>query len=228
MTQQANTDKSKDRSRRDPAATREKILAAAEKLFSRKGYAGVSMSEIAAKGKVTQSLIHHYFGSKEGLFLEVMRRHLVRVGKYGIKHLEASLAGGDFVEKGLAEYFHMLGEDPLLVRMGAWFTMFFLENPNSVREIESGDPEEDAHQKYVFDMCKRMVEAMSGMQKKGALRDDIDPAALLMVMFSAIEHWHAAKNRLLRRLPAEMVAHLDDETYLDTMTKVFIMGSKPR
>lgn len=220
--------KAQDRRRRDPAATREKILTAAEKLFSRKGYAGVSMSEIAAKGKVTQSLIHHYFGSKEGLFLEVMRRHMVRVGKHGIKHLEASLAGDDFVEKGLVEYFHMLAGDPLLVRMGAWFTMFFMENPNPGRQIKSGDPEEDIHQKYVFDMCERMVEAMAAMQQKGTLRQDVDPAALLMAMFSAIEHWHAAKNRLLRRLPAEMTAHLDDKTYLDTLVKVFIDGSKPR
>jgi len=216
------------RKRRDPAATKDKILVAAEKLFSRKGFSGTSMSEIAAKGKVTQSLIHHYFGSKEGLFLEVMRRHLVRMGRMGRKRMEQAIQGDDYLAAGLTAYFRMLADTPLLVHMGAWFTLFFLQHPRPVRMIEGGDAEEDANQRYIFDLCEDMVRAMSEMQQKGLMRQDIDPAALLMMIFSAAEHWHEAKLRLLRRLPHDTAERVDDDKYLETLIKIIIDGARPR
>ena len=43
------------------------ILEAAEELFLEKGFDGASLSEIARKAGVNQSLIAHHFGSKAGL-----------------------------------------------------------------------------------------------------------------------------------------------------------------
>ncbi|MCF3962448.1 TetR/AcrR family transcriptional regulator [Streptomyces fuscigenes] len=56
------------RRRRDAAATREAILASAVEAFTRHGYAGVGVREIAARAGVTAMLINRYFGSKEKLF----------------------------------------------------------------------------------------------------------------------------------------------------------------
>jgi TetR/AcrR family transcriptional regulator len=53
---------------RDPDQTRERILEAAMRCSSSKGFAAVSMREIAARSGVTKSLIHHHFGSKEALW----------------------------------------------------------------------------------------------------------------------------------------------------------------
>lgn len=49
--------------------TRAEILAAARALFAEEGYGSVSMRRIAARADVDPSLIHHYFGSKNDLFL---------------------------------------------------------------------------------------------------------------------------------------------------------------
>ena len=64
------------RRRRDAAATREAILEAATRRFATQGYGGAGVREIAADAGVTAALVNRYFGSKEGLFAEVIRRAL--------------------------------------------------------------------------------------------------------------------------------------------------------
>jgi AcrR family transcriptional regulator len=49
--------------------TRAEILAAARRLFADEGFESVSMRRIASEASVDPSLIHHYFGSKDDLFL---------------------------------------------------------------------------------------------------------------------------------------------------------------
>jgi AcrR family transcriptional regulator len=56
-----------------PEARREQILLTARDLFEEKGYDAVSMSDVAAAAKVTRGLVHHYFGSKRELYLDVVR-----------------------------------------------------------------------------------------------------------------------------------------------------------
>jgi AcrR family transcriptional regulator len=58
--------------RRDAAATREAILRAGVEAFTRAGYDGVGVREIAQNAGVTAMLVNRYFGSKEGLFAEVV------------------------------------------------------------------------------------------------------------------------------------------------------------
>jgi AcrR family transcriptional regulator len=49
--------------------TREAILAAARNAFAEKGYDGASIRGIATGAGVDPALVHHYFGTKEKLFL---------------------------------------------------------------------------------------------------------------------------------------------------------------
>ncbi|MGB0101377.1 MAG: TetR family transcriptional regulator [Nocardioides sp.] len=49
--------------------TRAAILAAARTLFASHGFAGTSVRSIAAEAGVDAALVHHYFGSKDDLFL---------------------------------------------------------------------------------------------------------------------------------------------------------------
>ena len=49
--------------------TRESILEAARAAFAEKGYDQASIRAIAADAKVDPALVHHYFGTKEKLFL---------------------------------------------------------------------------------------------------------------------------------------------------------------
>ncbi|MEO7069897.1 MAG: TetR/AcrR family transcriptional regulator, partial [Nostocoides sp.] len=61
------------RRRLGPDARREQILDCAIRLFGERSYAAVSTTELATEAGVTRGLIHHYFGTKRGLYLEVVR-----------------------------------------------------------------------------------------------------------------------------------------------------------
>lgn len=52
--------------------TRQSILAAARAAFADKGFDGASIRAIAAAAGVDPALVHHYFGSKDQLFLDAM------------------------------------------------------------------------------------------------------------------------------------------------------------
>lgn len=52
--------------------TRARILREATRVFAAGGYAGATTVEIARRAKVTQPLVHHYFGSKERLWRAVL------------------------------------------------------------------------------------------------------------------------------------------------------------
>src|SRR5438874_6248374 len=52
---------------------RRQILACARRLFSERNYASVSTSQIAREAGVARGLLHHYFGTKRDLYLEVVR-----------------------------------------------------------------------------------------------------------------------------------------------------------
>jgi TetR/AcrR family transcriptional regulator len=58
--------------RRDPAATRRKLLTAARREFARSGLAGARVDEIAARAGVNKQLVYHYFGDKDALYLAVL------------------------------------------------------------------------------------------------------------------------------------------------------------
>lgn len=61
------------RTRLDYDERRRLILAAARRLFCTRPYSEVSMADLARTAGVTRGLLHHYFGSKRGLYLEVVR-----------------------------------------------------------------------------------------------------------------------------------------------------------
>ena len=52
--------------------TRDNILRAATKVFARYGYEGGSVEKISQAAKSVDRMIYYYFGSKEGLFIEVL------------------------------------------------------------------------------------------------------------------------------------------------------------
>jgi AcrR family transcriptional regulator len=60
--------------RLEPDARREQLLECAIRLFGERPYAEVSTTEIAAAAGIARGLLHHYFGTKRDLYLEVVRR----------------------------------------------------------------------------------------------------------------------------------------------------------
>jgi AcrR family transcriptional regulator len=68
MTEKQRSRRDQPKRRRNAVATREAILQAALAAFSRHGYDGIGVREIARAAGVTAVLVNRYFGSKEELF----------------------------------------------------------------------------------------------------------------------------------------------------------------
>ena len=60
----------------EKADKRVSILEAAEKLFSELGYEGASTRQIAKEAGANMAMINYYFGSKEGVFMEIMSQRI--------------------------------------------------------------------------------------------------------------------------------------------------------
>ena len=91
--------------------TREQLVAAAERVFAERGWAGVTVRMIAADAGVNWSLVAYHFRGKEGLLAEVYRRHCVSLNRERFRLLDDARQRGleleavieAFVRPALAE-----------------------------------------------------------------------------------------------------------------------------
>jgi len=107
----------------------EKILLAAYMCISTRGYATVSMRDIADEAGVVLSQLNYYFKNKEGLFKEVVG---IMISKY-LKEIEESLKQKNSPQKkieGLINYFkNMLQLNPELFKLLYDFTGLAIWSP---------------------------------------------------------------------------------------------------
>lgn len=87
---------------RRSATVREQILDAAEFLFSKWGYTGVSIRDVTDLAEMRLANVNYYFGSKQNLYTEVLRRRAEVLSRDRLAAIEAAIAsdltGAAFVE----------------------------------------------------------------------------------------------------------------------------------
>jgi AcrR family transcriptional regulator len=97
----------------------EQTLGVAHELFAERGYADVTMDEIAAAVGVTKPLLYNYFGNKERLYIACMER----AGDSLTHTVGAAIAGtespGDALGAGVRAFFAFLDSD-----RAAWAVLF--------------------------------------------------------------------------------------------------------
>jgi TetR/AcrR family transcriptional regulator len=102
--------------KRDAQKTRQKLLDTATRAFAAEGFEGARIDEIAARAGANKRMIYVYFGSKEGLYSEVVRSHFDRVFTAG-EAPDASLPPEERVRRTLRNYFYFLAENDHYVRL---------------------------------------------------------------------------------------------------------------
>jgi TetR/AcrR family transcriptional regulator len=193
----------------DASETRAAILDAAEEVFSAKGFAAASMSEIASRSGVTKSLLHHHFGSKEGLWHAAKERRFQSFWAAQSALLEVLPADAELLERSVSAYFAFLQENPSFVRLMSWH---FLEHD----ELTGADTVGPAQ-------MAAAVEKVRAGQVAGHIRDDVDPSHLILLYFSLVVHWHQGKSVYLSWLGSPV----SDESYLRDLLRVFMRGISP-
>ncbi len=198
---------------RDPEATRQAILEAAEEIFLEKGFADTSMSQIAKEAGVTKSLIHHHFVSKENLWNEVKRAALE---EFAVKQQEIRQRGevslGTLMETAAA-YFRFIQHNPKVIRMMAWMTVENLQ----------GGHESCMHDDLIEDAISQVAEA----QRRGIIRNDVPPFHVVVTILSMIHGWFQDRCIFQKWLVADDSAEASaaaDDVFLGSALRFLIEG----
>lgn len=199
---------------RDPEATRNAILDAAEEAFLRKGFAETSTSEIAKHAGITKSLIHHHFGSKEALWEAVKVRRFSVYAEQQMQMLRDQDPTADLLRDSMKMYFRFLRANPEIVKMLAW--MF----------VEQSQDEDCA------DLDKELtlagIEKIRQAQERGDLRSDLNPGFTLFTFIGIAQHWYQDKRMMLDKIGLSAGSDAVDEAYLEDAVKIFFEGVLPR
>jgi AcrR family transcriptional regulator len=108
------------------AATRQRLLDAAERLFAERGYEGTSLRGLADAAGANIAAVNYHFRSKEGLLQAVIARAMTPVNAERDRRLSDLRAGGEapsveqlvraFIEPGLELLDHHGGREPQVAR----------------------------------------------------------------------------------------------------------------
>jgi len=142
---------------RDAERTRQRILDAALSEFSEKGFAGARVRGIAERAGVNAQLISYYFGGKEGVYAEIMRRW----------H-ETEAAGMDRQDLSYAELAGAMLVQPELLRILIWDGLTRTSPAVDPRTAPGEEPPE------IADMRRR--------QANGEFPADVEPGYLLIAL----------------------------------------------
>jgi AcrR family transcriptional regulator len=191
--------------RLDHDERRRQILACARRLFSERSYDAVSTTDIAAEAGVARGLLHHYFGTKRDLYLEVVRE-LMRMPSNPVP-LQAPGRGLEHViEESVDRWLTMLERN-----RGTWLAA------NATRGLGGGDPEleailEDARE----EAANRLIEALQTYEAQTA------PPELRAAIRAYSGFAEAASIEWLarERLTREQTQALLAKTFLNLVTEV--------
>jgi AcrR family transcriptional regulator len=203
----APTSKSSSNGRR---SQRGDILDAAVDLFAKGGSRGTPMAAIAERIGVSIPAITHHFGSKHGLFLEVVA---VSDRLDESRTMPTDVGSGLERVSAIRSWGRELAADPGLANLSRLTT------------TEALDADFPAHEHFVarHQRFRHMTAAsISSGQRDGSIRKDIDPDRLAVEIIGFVQgtvlQWH------LDPKSVDLVAVFDD--YFDRLVKDLAQGSE--
>jgi AcrR family transcriptional regulator len=114
------------RSRLSKADRMEQALTAAHTLFAERGFAAVTMDEVAAEVGVTKPLLYNYFGNKEQLYIACMERSGDALVSMILETVGDAASPSEALNDGLRAFFAFLDAD-----RAAWAVLFDETLPQS-------------------------------------------------------------------------------------------------
>lgn len=103
--------------RRDPQASRKRLLDAAIDVFSRFGPEAASIDDICRKAGLNKRMVYHYFGSKEGLYREALRVVYDQFANVEVGLASMLLPPEEMLETLVRHYYAFLAGHPEFVRL---------------------------------------------------------------------------------------------------------------
>ena len=184
-----------------PATPRERIVAAAAKLFLERSYTAVGIAEICAAADVRKGTLYHFFGSKADVGKAVLDSHEAQFDRQFNRAAEAQdplralLGVVTAVQTGLEAYFGRILGCP----MG-----------NLAAELATVDDDLRRHLADIFTRWEnRLHQGCTQAAAQGALRPGVDPAQMARAILAQIEGLILLA-KVQNRPAADIVAGLED------------------
>ncbi|MCS3896719.1 TetR/AcrR family transcriptional regulator [Bradyrhizobium japonicum USDA 38] len=154
--------------RRDPVATRKKLLTAARLEFAKHGFAGARVDEIAERAGVNKQLVYHYFGDKDALYLAVLEWVYADIREQERQLNLEGLPPEKAIRKLIEASFDYLATNPDFI------VLLNDENRGGARHVRGSTRLEAMHSPLVKSVSHILHEGV----RTGVFRNGIDPIQL--------------------------------------------------
>ncbi len=181
------------RRERNAAATRERLLDAAESEFARSGFAGARLREIADAAGVQSALIHHYFVDKDGLYRAVLDRGLLQSSVDSWNVLANARTIPELVEGFVTTMVDFYAAHPNFLAI--------LRHESAAGTSVLVGVVRDRTAPVVLALTKAIEEH----QRAGEIRADVDATEILLAGLSMIVHPFADHPMIEALLPAALL-----------------------
>ncbi len=206
-----------NRRRRDPDASRQRILAAATEEFATKGFGDARVDEIARRAGINKRMLYHYFGNKDELFQAVLEEIYETICNAG-QSLELSDVDP---EKGLARLVDFVWD--YYITNPHSITLLNTENLHNARHLRFSERTRAVHppfEKMIRELLDRGVAAKEFRANVdavdlyiaivGLVYYYLSNSATLSVFFrrdlrapKALQHWRQRVHETVNRLVLE-------------------------
>lgn len=105
---------------RNPDRSRRRLLQAAIRLFSARGFHGVSVDQIVTAARLNKRMAYHYFGNKEAIYRTALVEVYRRIETVEFHAVAAAGSPADKLRRLLEGYFRFLDENPEFTRFLLW------------------------------------------------------------------------------------------------------------
>lgn len=182
--------------------TRERIMAVALRLFAERGYAAVSVEDIAEAAGVTKGAVYHWFADKDDLGRELQHELYERLTAASLR----AMVPGDDVVSNMARAF-----DAYLAQLSDWGeARFFLRDAWVIPALD------EAGRRDHEDAVAMVRQVLKGAMARGELVA-LDPDALARVLTGIFAEATLHVLRTGRRADTEaVVLHLLQSLRADT------------
>ncbi len=185
--------------------TKQKILEVAVDLFSKKGFNGVSVREIARNVGIKESSLYNHYKNKDDILTKIFDYYETEIEKatpskeYLAEKIN-TLPAHEFWKKGLTN-FQQATQKPLMQKISKIVLLEMFQNERA----------RDIALKELFTRQQKLVETVFGlMQKRNLVKQDLDPEFLateyaygLLAMqfeYDVLRNWSFATDKVRQKM----------------------------
>lgn len=193
--------------RRQVRRREDTILDAAHTLMLEKGYAAMTMDDLAARAGITKPTLYRYFSSKETIAVQALVR-LIRRGREHLAQIDSKLPAIERIEQTIRWVLHAR----------------YIEGHGMFGAAREGlNPMIRSHPDYQYEV-RLLLEIFTGMiedgKQEGSVAPDLVTRVAAQVVFSVVRDWEYDQLLLSGQWPHDV--------FLESLALILLNGIRAR